>query len=625
MITHARRVAFCAAIACAASLAGAWSHAVAAAQSRDVVRAPAIGTARIAGRVVSAGDPAGPIHRAIVTLGGGETGVPRSVVSDDEGRFTFDRLPAGRFTLTASKAAYVATSYGAKKPGLAGSALVIAEGQQVTGVTLTLVRGGVIAGAIRKPSGEPAPGLRVTATRTGQPISRSILSSISATSDSTFTDDRGAYRIFGLLPGEYTVAAVPAGAQSVGELHHRSTADVDAILRDLQSRAGAPPAVAAAPEPAVYGVSPIFYPGTPVAADATAVSLAAGESREDVDFIADVVPSASIEGMVVRSGDLAGVPITLVISGAGQTTPIALPFAPRLARPPGPDGRFKYVNVTPGHYTISALARPASVSGQGDGASQPAVSMFWASAELDVNGQDLSGVSLTFQPALRLTGRVVFDAATLAVPADLGGVLVSLETLPGRDGTAMSNNTAYGGLQRTVFGRVGPDGTFAIDGLTPGPYRVAVKGSAIPSGFWLRSVIADGRDVLDDPLDVRPAQDLTGVVVTFTDRHSGLDGVLQTAEGQPASGYFVVAVPTNRALWGAERRVRWTRPATDGRFEFADLPPGEYAIAALADLDPEDLKRPALLADVVAAGLRVSLAEGEHKRQDLRIRGVTPR
>ena len=62
------------------------------------------------------------------------------------------------------------------------------------------------------------------------------------------------------------------------------------------------------------------------------------------------------------------------------------------------------------------------------------------------------------------------------------------------------------------------------------------------------------------------------------------------------------------------------RPATDGRFILADLPAGEYLVAALTDLDPNDWQDAAFLEQVAPAAVSVTIREGEKKTQDLRIR-----
>ena len=78
------------------------------------------GTAVVAGVVVEADPQAQPVRRAIVTLSGTELPRGRTAITDDTGRFAFDALPAGRFTVSVTKAAYLAGAYGATRPGRPG-------------------------------------------------------------------------------------------------------------------------------------------------------------------------------------------------------------------------------------------------------------------------------------------------------------------------------------------------------------------------------------------------------------------------------------------------------------------------------------------------------------------------
>jgi hypothetical protein len=138
----------------------------------------------------------------------------------------------------------------------------------------------------------------------------------------------------------------------------------------------------------------------------------------------------------------------------------------------------------------------------------------------------------------------------------------------------------------------------------------------------LKSAIVNGRDVLDDPIvfDANGGE-VTGVVVTFSDRHSEIAGRLQAPSGDPASEYVVVIFPAERERWrpGA-RRIRSTRPASDGRFSVADLPAGDYLIAALTDVEPNEWQDPAFLEQLVPGAFKVTLADGGRVIQDLQIK-----
>src|SRR5262249_40356389 len=113
----------------------------------------------------------------------------------------------------------------------------------------------------------------------------------------------------------------------------------------------------------------------------------------------------------------------------------------------------------------------------------------------------------------------------------------------------------------------------------------------------------------------------TNVVLTFTDRHTSLSGSLVTASGRPAIDYTVIAFTANRDWWRAPfRRVLTSRPATNGAFVLHDLPPGEYFLAALADVGPEEWQDPVLLAQAASVAVRVTIAAGENKIQNLQLR-----
>jgi hypothetical protein len=155
------------------ALAGA-----AAQQTRDTPArnaAPA-GAGTMAGTVR---DGAGqPLRRAIVVLSGGDEGGRFNYVTDDDGTFVFANLKPASYRLSATKPAYVKADYGAKRPGRPGTSIALANGQQLTGITLTLQRGGVITGRVVDETGEPANG-------TGVRLLQSVVSSSAASTAST--------------------------------------------------------------------------------------------------------------------------------------------------------------------------------------------------------------------------------------------------------------------------------------------------------------------------------------------------------------------------------------------------------------------------------------------------------
>jgi hypothetical protein len=164
------------------------------------------------------------------------------------------------------------------------------------------------------------------------------------------------------------------------------------------------------------------------------------------------------------------------------------------------------------------------------------------------------------------------------------------------------------------------DGRFEILGLLPGRYVVSV---AMPreSTWALGSVAIGAAGPVDDELEIG-AEDLTDVVLTCSDTRSHLSGTLETAPGLPATDYFVVVYPADPTLrHHSARRIKVVRPASDGRYVFEDLPPGDYFVGVLADLEAGELSRADFLDELVPDSVRVTLRGAEQVVQNLRIGG----
>lgn len=184
----------------------------------------------------------------------------------------------------------------------------------------------------------------------------------------------------------------------------------------------------------------------------------------------------------------------------------------------------------------------------------------------------------------------------------------------------MSGTRLGDALVGTSRSEVRPDGSFALRDLGPRQYRLSVNmPRQLQDTWWVRSAMFEGRDLLDGQFAVGN-RDLTGVVVTVTNRHSELTCTLETAAGLPAPEYHIVALPADPALRRpGSRRIQTTRPGSDGVYSIHDLPGGDYVLTALTDLLPEDLEDPLLLDELARSGVVVRVVDGESVSQNLRI------
>src|SRR5688572_19235420 len=166
-----------------------------------------VGTASVSGVVTLGDDSQTPVRRAVVTMLASDGVETRSSVSDDQGRFMIGGLRPGRYTLSALKPAHLTMAYGARRPGRPGTALVITDGQSMRDLRVLLPRGAVLAGRLTMGGGEPLPNVQVVAI----PFRLATAGGAAATAAQEFrTDDRGEFRIYGLPPDSYLVAALPA-------------------------------------------------------------------------------------------------------------------------------------------------------------------------------------------------------------------------------------------------------------------------------------------------------------------------------------------------------------------------------------------------------------------------------
>ena len=600
-------------------------------------QAPPTGTGLISGVVTMAGSSQ-PARKVRVNLSGAELRGNRSTTTDDHGRFSFTALPAGRYTLGANKPGHVAVSYNQRRPGTPGTAIQLSDGQKFE-AHLQIPRGSVLTGTVLDENGEATPGTSVRAMRVVNQGGRRTLQS----SSSGTTDDRGIYRIHSLQPGDYVVCASPRNTamadveRSMAELQNLR-AEISALqasgngesVRLVQDRLAAVQAsVGNQAEEAPPGYAPICYPGTMAITEAAPVHLGVGEERPGLDFQLQLVPMARVTGTIVNTTatPVQNVQITLQdaaqIGGGLSTTQTARADA---------EGRFRFNAIPPGQYKLTARAQvggpqgrggpfvtegrtlemvqggrgaPPAAAGRGAAAARPEPVTLWGATDVVVSGGAVDNVMLTLQNGMAISGQVSFDGA-LPPPADLTRLRVSLSSA---DPGPMSNS---------FNARVDASGRFTATSVPPGRYRVSASGAP---GWFVESAAVGGQDALDFPFEVKANQAVGSIAVTFTDKQTELTGTVVNDQSQPAVDYTLVIFPADSRYWvGPSRRIQTTRPATDGRFTLRNLPPGEYKLATVLDLEPGSSSDPAFLQQIDGSTMRLTLNPGEKKVQDIRLR-----
>jgi hypothetical protein len=387
------------------------------------------------------------------------------------------------------------------------------------------------------------------------------------------TDDRGVYRIYGLPAGDYVVAAQP------GRLNAPGAPGTNAAIH---------PMTHGAPGDRSFTITQVYYPSSVDPAQATRLTMRAGEERSGIDVQLQYVPLATISGAVAFApGGMA--PMVAAYPVSSELWPVWV----RSGRADAA-GAFTLGPLPPGQYQVVARRLDA------------AHHFSVAAAEVTLDGNDVGNLALSPQAAPAVTGLLVFRG----------------DASPPAFGTEWSDpTTLYYAMDYSPPMQV--DGVrFTIQGAVPGRYFLGGNIMGVRkarSGWWLQSLTAGGVELLDAPVDLR--QTVDNAVAVFTDRASVLSGLVVDAGGNRVPDATVVAFSLDRSTWFYQsRRVAGVKPDASGRYVIRNLPPGEYRVVAVMDLDVNEWFDPAVLERLLGLSLRLTIAGTAPQTLDLTIR-----
>jgi protocatechuate 3,4-dioxygenase beta subunit len=541
------------------------------------------GTAQLRGRVIAA-DSGAPLRKVQVRLSASELRTQRMATTDAEGRYEFRDLPAGRYSVSASKPGYVQLQYGQRRPFEQGRPIELADKQIADKIDLRLPRGGVLTGRIVDEFNDPVSDATVSVMQFRYMGGRRRPVPVSRPSQ---TNDLGQFRVWGLPPGEYLVSAT---------------------LRSF----GVDPQMIVGTSQDATGYAPTFYPGTASVTEAQRVSVTVGAEASGIEFALLPVRTAKVSGIVV---DAEGRPFTegnvMVIQtmgGGGDGMMFMAAGGPGGMGRLGADGAFTISSVTPGEYALQARVRrtkpgsaPAPEFGMpGEGET--------GTVNVTVSGEDIAGLVIVASKGAKLSGHVTFEGSA---PSSSRTENLRVFAQPSSGEPMMM----FGGRPATI----GPDGKFELANLT-GKRFIRVMGA---QGWFVKSVRVDARDVTDSGIDFKGTESVDGVEIVLTTQMAQITGTVKGPDGKPAKDYAVVVFPDDKERWTPDSRYfSQARPDQDGRFKVTGLPDETYLVAALEYVEGSDWRDPEFLDRLRDAATRVTAASGELKELELKIVSV---
>ena len=528
------------------------------------------GTSVVRGQILAA-DTGTPIRRAQVRISSPDARESRLAATDAQGRFEIKELPAGRYTVSASKGGFVSLQYGQRRPSESGTPIELGDAQTLDKLMIALPRGSVLGGRITDEFGEPVANASVIAMRYSYAAGGRRLTAAPGSNSRDTTDDQGQYRLFGLPPGDYFVSAT--------------------------LRTGGPEA--ADPTGEVSGYAATYFPGTSNIAEAARVTLAVSQENTSVSFGLIATRLVRLSGQVLTS---AGTPasggnVMLIPGGASGGRGVLMQQGGGGGRI-DPTGAFTIANVAPGRY--QAQARSGGGRGGGDGE--------LAKMDLTVGAEDVTGLTMVTAPGAVVTGTVATDTGE---PFDFPSQQLQVAA------RAVNPDAAGPGGGGGAVGRVGANWSFELRGLTDGRlFRVAA-----PQGWVLKSVFLNGQDITDVPTELPPNQSVTGMQIVLTKKATALAGLVTDGRGKPLLDATVVVFPANDKLWMFQSRfIKAARPDQDGTYRMTGLPASEdYLVVAVQGLEDGQAGDPEFLAAVKDAATRFTLTDGETKAVDVKL------
>jgi Carboxypeptidase regulatory-like domain len=510
--------------------------------------------ASIAG-VVRSDSTEQPLRRAHVLLSPAEAAGSALVqTTDEKGKFFFPKVAPGTYSITVQRDGYLKQSAGRIGAYKMPPIFLIQPGQDIRSLDFRMVPWGVVSGKVKFDDAEPAVGVTVQMYREYYRRGRHGWE----VAASTGTNDLGEYRVHGLEPGSYYVAALYQAPQLPPNAEEQRRTDISGKEREELS----------------YAVT--FYPEVQKLADAVAIRVSPGQEIASIDIFLTLVHTVRIHGRVISalSGTVVESPgITLRWNDADNTASVSAPVDVTLDK----KHEFEIKGVTPGPYVILT-------TGTDNGKT------LTAHTAISVGDSDLEALSIVIGPEQNWKGKIVLDGDDFT---KLPGLVVELEP---RRSTAVP-----------VRANVDEHLEFALPFLPQETYDLVVLN--LPEDVYLEAVRVGKNDRLSIGLEAEPGADPEEVEVVLSTRGGKVLGraVTATDSSVVATGASILLMPDPSV--GRVSAYRLTYADQYGNFLIHGVAPGDYIVLAWFDQPPCEVNNPDDLASCRAQGIKLSVSE----------------
>ncbi len=485
-----------------------------------------------------------------------------TMITGEDGLFSFAGLKAGKYTLSAQAYGYVFQAF--NQHDQYASSIVVGENANSSGLIFRLDKENTIDGTITDEAGEPVRNAQITLYQTG--IAGGSQGARARTHGST--NDLGNYHLGHLPAGDYIIS-VEAMVWYAQRTQHRVVYTfTDSSQRFSFSRnvfggtaVGTNPASSQpeTPNPLDVAYPLTFFPGVTEPGSAHIIHLTRGEK-----YVADLTlqPRPALHLKFPAAGPPES-PASYrlerkMLDGATQGVMAEITNLP--------SGEVEIEGVAPGQYTlITELHRSAEPGSQ--------------------------KVASTDTTSARTINAVANDLIDEEKMMSFAAVKAKLLFEPGVAVANRSYLMLYDFKTRKNFFELIPaDGEIEFkQTVPPGNYELSINGNG---SSFIRSIMATGAKVYGRTVMIRGTVPVK-LEITISKGQGQITGVA-LRDGQPLAGVMIVAVPSDPA----HNQVLFRRDQSDsdGTFTLPNVVPGNYTLLAIENgwdlqwLKPEVLK-----------------------------------
>jgi hypothetical protein len=170
----------------------------------------------------------------------------------------------------------------------------------------------------------------------------------------------------------------------------------------------------------------------------------------------------------------------------------------------------------------------------------------------------------------------------------------------------------------------GGDWSFRFTNID-GPYLFRL--TDLPDEWMLKSVLLNGRDVTDTPLDVpRGGSETSGLLLVLTRHAARLSGEIHGPDGKAVAEGTVVVFSADDRRWGfGTRFITTTRPDNAGRWAVGGLPPGAYLATVKESVIDGQWEDPDYLRSLMPDARKIELSEDADQKMTLVLKAEAQR